>query len=70
MKKVLVFFVLLMAFSSARAGNIFVTKYDYQADTKIYFVDYDYQADLKVFFVKYDYQAKWNNSSKWQGRLK
>jgi len=39
MKKVLVFFVLLMAFSSARAGNIFVTKYDYQADIKVKVVD-------------------------------
>jgi hypothetical protein len=58
MKKSLIIIFLFLGFAgAANAGNIFKTKYDYQADVKVYSCDYDYQADLIVYVCGYDYQA-------------
>ncbi len=59
MKKLLIFIAFIFALTAtADAGNIFKTKYDYQADVKVYACDYDYQADLIVYICDYDYQAR------------
>jgi len=42
----------------------YFTKYDYQADKKLFFTKHSYEADLKIYFVDYDYQAGWRKNEK------
>ncbi|CAN5419964.1 hypothetical protein BH10BAC5_BH10BAC5_19250 [soil metagenome] len=53
---------MLIFFVNLRAGNIFVTDYDYQAskyDALWFFTKYDYQSKVKIYYTDHDYQAKW-----------
>ena len=43
---------------------MYFTKYQSQANKKIFFVDYESQCDLKIFFVKYKSHAGWRKKKK------
>ena len=45
-------------------GLWYFTKYQSQANKKIFFVDYESLSDLKIFFVKYKSQAGWRKKKK------
>ena len=38
-------------------GEVYITKFDYEADLKVYITKIESLADLKVYITKFDYEA-------------
>lgn len=39
-------------------GQIYITKYPFEADVKVYVTKYSFESDLKVFWTKYSFDAR------------